>query len=55
MVVKVLLLYSNGNMLAQKFKLLSDKLCVLQLVSNRDHFKFKNKIVVLCLSKSSIV
>ena len=41
MVVKILLLYSNGNMLAQKFELWSDRLCIL--VSNRDLTKIQKQ------------
>ena len=51
MVVKILLLYSNGNMLAQKFKLRSDKLCIL--VFNRDLVKILNSRGVLCFYKGS--
>ena len=41
MVVKLLHLYSNGNMLAQKFELCSDKFCIL--VSNRDLTKIQKQ------------
>ena len=52
MIVKILPLYSNGNMLAQKFELRSDN-CVSWYLTGI-LLKFKNKIVVLCFSKGSI-
>ena len=47
MVAKILLLYSNGNMLAQNWNF-DQTNCVTGIL-----LKFKNKMVVLCLSEGS--